>query len=442
MLFNNAGFYFYFPLVWVLYYSVPLRLRNPLLLGSSLFFYGNWNINYLFILLGSTVLNYGSALLISQETRESKKKLYLWGCVTANLLILGAFKYNLDVLLPIGISFYTFQALAYVIDVHRAEIRPERNFATFALFLSFFPQLVAGPIERAKDLLPQFSRKHDLKEIDWDGALRLLLQGYFKKMVIADRLATYVDSIYQNPGNSNSLTVLIALHFFTFQLYCDFSGYTDIARGVAKLLGFELSLNFRQPFLSRNLREFIQNWHITLTNWLRSYVYIPLGGNRKGSFITARNLLVIMFISGIWHGASWNFLIWGFFLGLGLVIVKAMPVNFPRWASTIITFEYWVLVTGFFFRPKSFQDTALLWDRFLTPWNFKVQYFIKAMSPMTGDLHFFSEFLLTLGLIAVLVWIDFKDRRNSIGNFACVVLLLCIVFLGRFNEKAFIYFHF
>jgi len=352
MVFNSLAFLFFFPLVTVVYFFLTMRiaprhqsLSNALsqifLLAASLFFYGYWNPAYLGLIVISVTVTWVSGLLM--EGRDvQKKRLILAGSLVINLGILFFFKYyhfaidsirffardritfpSFNVLLPVGISFYTFQALGYSIDVYYGKVRAERNFITYALFVTFFPQLVAGPIERTGNLLPQFKVNH---EFDYDrvtSGLRLAAWGMFKKVVIADRLAIYVNGVFGNPSVYPSASLALAVFFFAFQIYCDFSGYSDIAIGCARVLGFNLMSNFRQPYFSHSITEFWRRWHISLSTWLKDYLYIPLGGNRKGEVRRYINLLITFLISGLWHGAAWHFVVWGAFHGIFQVIGRS-----------------------------------------------------------------------------------------------------------------------
>jgi len=352
MVFNSLAFLLFFPLVAVVYFFLTMRvgrrrkaLGNTLsrifLLAASLFFYGYWNPAYLGLIVISIIVTWVSGILM--EGRDvHKKRLILAGSLVINLGILFFFKYyhfaidsirffvsdsisfpSFNVLLPVGISFYTFQALGYSIDAYYGRVRAERNFITYALFVTFFPQLVAGPIERTGNLLPQFKVNH---EFDYDrvtSGLRLAAWGMFKKVVIADRLAVYVNGVFDNPTVYPGASLALAVFFFTFQIYCDFSGYSDIAIGCAKVLGFNLMSNFRQPYFSRSTTEFWRRWHISLSTWLKDYLYIPLGGNRKGEARQKINLLITFLISGLWHGAAWHFVIWGLLHGVFQVIGRS-----------------------------------------------------------------------------------------------------------------------
>jgi len=352
MVFNSLVFLLFFPFVAVVYFFLTMRialrrkaLSNTLsqvfLLAASFFFYGYWNPAYLGLIVISITVTWTSGILM--EGRDvQKKRLILAGSLVINLGILFFFKYyhfaidsiqffargripfpSFNVLLPVGISFYTFQALGYSIDAYYGRVRAERNFITYALFVTFFPQLVAGPIERTGNLLPQFKVNH---EFDYDritSGLRLAAWGMFKKVVIADRLAIYVNGVFGNPAVYPSASLALAVFFFAFQIYCDFSGYSDIAIGCARVLGFNLMNNFRQPYFSRSITEFWRRWHISLSTWLKDYLYIPLGGNRKGEVRRRVNLLITFLISGLWHGAAWHFVVWGALHGMFQIIGRS-----------------------------------------------------------------------------------------------------------------------
>ena len=352
MVFNSLVFLLFFPLVAVVYFFLTMRvalrhkaLSNTLsqffLLAASLFFYGYWNPAYLGLIVISIIVTWTSGLLM--EGRDvQKKRLILTGSLIINLGILFFFKYyhfavdsvrffagnrilfpSLNVLLPVGISFYTFQALGYSIDMYYGRVKAERNFITYALFVTFFPQLVAGPIERTRNLLHQFKVNH---EFDYDritSGLRLAAWGMFKKVVIADRVAVYINGVFGDPAVYPAASLTLAVFLFAFQAYCDFSGYSDIAIGCARVLGFNLMNNFRQPFFSRSLAEFWRRWHISLSTWFKDYIYIPLGGNRKGKVRQDINLVITFLISGLWHGAAWHFVIFGMLHGVLQIIGRS-----------------------------------------------------------------------------------------------------------------------
>ena len=345
MLFTDLTFWGFFAVVATLYVVLPHRAQNRMLLMASYLFYAAWDWRFLSLILASTITDYILGLRLESESDARRRRLYLNLSLAINLGILGIFKYlgffadgfqqlvgalgyqpdpfTLSIILPVGISFYTFQTLSYTIDLYRREIRAERDFWNFALFVAFFPQLVAGPIERAKNLLPNIQTP---RVLSWDAFRRgvvLCLLGLIKKVVIADGLAPFVDGVFAS-SNPTQLDILLAIWLFAIQIYCDFSGYTDIARGVAKMLGFNLMRNFAQPYFAANPQEFWRRWHISLSTWLRDYLYISLGGNKGGRFNTMRNLMLTMLLGGLWHGAAWNFLAWGAYQGGLLALHRAI----------------------------------------------------------------------------------------------------------------------
>lgn len=345
MLFNSFIFWAFFALVFALYWKLSQRWQNLLLLIASYIFYGYWDWRFLFLLAASTTVDFVAGLGLGRADRPGLRRVYLTLSALTNLGALGFFKYYdffatefarllhsvgiqtdvslLRIILPVGISFYTFQSLSYTIDVYRRGMQPIHSFTDFALYVSFFPQLVAGPIERASRLLPQIQ---SLRRFDGQAAsegLLLISCGIFKKLIVADNLAAIVNRAYSLPsGDISAPDVLVGTYAFAFQIYADFSGYSDIARGLAKLLGFELMVNFRHPYLAIGPADFWHRWHISLSTWLRDYLYIPLGGNRSGPFKTYRNLLLTMLLGGLWHGAAWNFVLWGAFHGTLLSIER------------------------------------------------------------------------------------------------------------------------
>ena len=350
MLFNSLTFVVFYVAVFALYWSVRAKTpQNILLLAASWIFYGAWSWKFLLLLLGSTVLDYLCGLLISSTSDRRRKRLVLITSVTANLLFLATFKYlgffateladllqrlgfnaNLPVLqivLPVGISFYTFQTIGYVVDVYRGKVPATRNFLVYALYVAFFPQLVAGPIERAGHLIPQFMKPRVWSTPAFESGLQLAFWGLFKKIVIADNLAPYVDAVYDSPGEFSGATLLIATIFFAFQIYCDFSGYTDTARGVARMLGFELIRNFNFPYISKTPVEFWRRWHISLSQWFQDYLYYPLAMRymRRGGFLSKYKAhIVSMALIGFWHGANWTFLVFGLYWGITIAMYLAI----------------------------------------------------------------------------------------------------------------------
>src|SRR5262245_16854864 len=337
MLFNSLEFALFLPIVFCLHWFLAgrerVRWQNPILLAASYFFYGSWDYRFLFLLAFSTLLDYATGLRIHRAEDARARKAWLWLSVGINLGFLGLFKYynffatsfaagvgrfglhvdawTVKVILPVGISFYTFHGLSYVFDIYRRRIEPERNLVDYALFVAFFPLLVAGPIERATHLLPQLKRPRTFDEARAVDGMRQILWGLFKKVVVADNFGTFANYVFENPAVYTRGAHLLGVVFFAFQIYCDFSGYSDIALGTARLFGIELLRNFAFPYFSRDIAEFWRRWHISLTTWFRDYVYIPLGGSKVGPAKRVRNVFVIFLLSGFWHGANWTFIVWG-----------------------------------------------------------------------------------------------------------------------------------
>ena len=345
MLFNSLDFLIFFPIVTLVYFLIPHKFRYLFLLCASYYFYMSWNPRYALLMLASTVITYLSGVLIARadrmpdtRARLRRKKLWVGLSFGSNLAILCTFKYlgfflqslsrvlglvgltfrvpAIDLLLPVGISFYTFQALGYTVDVYRGDVGAERNFFRYALFVSFFPQLVAGPIERSGSLLKQLRVNRRFDGIRARAGLARMGWGLFQKMVIADRLAILVDTVYNSPAGQPGSAVALATVCFCFQIYCDFGGYSNIAIGAAQVMGIQLMQNFRQPFLARSIQDFWRRWHISLSTWFRDYLYFPLGGSRKGTRRAVVNNMIVFLVSGLWHGAGWHFILWGGLHGL------------------------------------------------------------------------------------------------------------------------------
>jgi alginate O-acetyltransferase complex protein AlgI len=356
MLFNSLHFLFFFPAVVALYFATPARYRWALLLAASYYFYAAWRLEYVVLIMVSTLADYLCGLRMGRLATKRERKPWLILTLVVNLGLLFVFKYldffgdslralfnqfNIfydvpayNLLLPVGISFYTFQTLSYSIEVYRGNQKPERHLGIFALYVSFFPQLVAGPIERSTRLLPQFWVQHGFDASRAASGFRLILWGFFKKIVIADRLAIYVNDVYGNPGAQDGLTLLVATYFFAFQIYCDFSAYSDIAIGSARIMGYDLMQNFRRPYFARSIQEFWQRWHISLSTWFRDYVYIPLGGNRVPKWRWYVNLMAVFLVSGLWHGAAWTFVVWGALHGGYLIVgVLTLDVRERAWQA-------------------------------------------------------------------------------------------------------------
>mgnify|MGYP001253610432 CR=1 FL=1 len=346
MLFNSLDFTIFLPIVFLLYWFVVqknLKLQNALIVVASYVFYGWWDWRFLSLIIFSTVVDYLIGQRLRTEDNQSKRKVLLWTSIIVNLGFLGFFKYynfflenfidaftlfgmqinanSLNIILPVGISFYTFQTLSYTIDVYRKKLEPTQDFIAFSAFVCFFPQLVAGPIERATNLLPQFYKKRTFEYHKAVDGMRQILWGLFKKVVIADNCAEFANQIFNNSADMNGSTLVLGAIFFTFQIYGDFSGYSDIAIGTSRLFGFDLKQNFATPYFSRDIAEFWRRWHISLSTWFRDYLYIPLGGSRGGTWMKVRNTFAIFLISGFWHGANWTFIIWG-----GLNAIYFLPL--------------------------------------------------------------------------------------------------------------------
>ncbi len=404
MLFNSMKFLIFFPVVVMVYFIIPNRAKNIWLLISSYFFYMCWNIKYVFLLISSTLITYISGILIekTKKIREgarlelSCKKIILVLCITLNLLILFYYKYfnfaldileqllkpfNIeteipvfDIILPVGISFYTFQALGYIIDVYNGKIYAEKNFLCYSLFVSFFPQLVAGPIERSKNLLKQLQTPKSFNADMVKEGLLLMMWGYFLKLVIADRCALLVNIVYGDYNSYYGLQLIIANILFAFQIYCDFMGYSVIAKGAARVMGYKLMDNFLQPYMAQSVKEFWQRWHISLSSWFRDYVYIPLGGNRKTKIIKYRNILITFLVSGLWHGANITFVFWGILHGFYQIFEEILMPFFQKFYKAIhintLKIQWKVLrviktfilvdIAWIFFRADTFSSAVVI----------------------------------------------------------------------------------
>ena len=472
MLFNSISFLLFFPIVCALYFCIPatqIRTRNMLLLIASYYFYMNWEPTYALLLLTSTIVTYLTAFGIERFEEKRKKKLCLVSSLVLNLTILFLFKYynflasNIELvlqasglgieipkftfLLPIGISFYTFQALGYSIDVCRGTTKFERDFPTYALFVSFFPQLVAGPIERSNNLLPQFKQQHHINDEAIMAGIRLMVWGYFMKLVLADRCGLYVDTIFNNVDKHNGGSYLVASILFSFQIYGDFAGYSLIAIGVARILGFRLMENFHRPYFACTIGDFWHRWHISLSIWFKDYVYIPLGGNRVGRLRNYVNLLVTFAISGIWHGANWTFFCWGTLHGLLLCIEKAIGISkreysgvkkIIHWAVTFVFVCFaWIL-----FRANSLSDFLIivngLFTNMGTPYVQDVGWGVLIASFAAVLMVVVREYAMECNLMIASV------IRNSLF-LQCVYissLIAAISLLGVFGGNQFIYFQF
>lgn len=478
MLFNSLDFAIFLPITFILYWFVTqqkLKLQNLLIVLASYLFYGWWDWRFLSLIIFSSTVDYLIGLALGKEKNHKKRRIFLWSSILVNLGFLGFFKYynffldnlvtafsffgteissrSLNIILPVGISFYTFQTLSYTIDVYKRKLEPTKDFIAFAAFVSFFPQLVAGPIERATHLLPQFYKKRKFNQKNAVDGLRQILWGLFKKIVIADNCAEYANIIFNNSEVHSGSTLVLGALFFTFQIYGDFSGYSDIAIGTSRLFGFNLMKNFAFPYFSRDMAEFWRRWHISLSTWFKDYLYIPLGGSKGGTRMKIRNTFVIFLVSGFWHGASWNFIVWGllnalYFMPLLLtnqnrlnIEVVAKGKYFPSLKETLqigITFSLTVF-TWIFFRADSI---AHAWQ--YTTDIFNVSIFQKPqILPMT--------LLILLSLFIVIEWLgregEFAISKMGLTwkktyRYVFYYSLIIIIFWFGGKEQAFIYFQF
>lgn len=494
MAFNSFHFLIFFPIVVLLYYIIPRKMKRTWLLIASYYFYMSWNYKYSVLILTSTVITYISGLLLDKTASLKSRKCIVALSFVSNIGILIFFKYfgflleNVNAvlnflhiseisnpfsfLLPVGISFYTFQALSYTVDVYKNDIKAEKNFVSYALFVSFFPQLVAGPIERSGNLLNQIRKIPEKKKFDYDkfvSGFGLMLWGLFVKMVIADRVSIFVDNVFSNLQAAGTFTCLLAAFGFALQIYCDFGGYSLIATGAAKIMGFDLMENFNTPYFSESIKEFWRRWHISLSGWFKDYLYIPLGGNRKGRVRKYINILITFLVSGLWHGAMWTFVVWGALHGFYQVAGElTMPLRNKlhsvlhtnrdtfsfRFGRVVNTF----LLTSFawiFFRAESLRDAGIFIKHLFTrpdPWVL----FNDALYSFGLDR---KEALILWCAIIALVAVDLlKYRKNiTLGDFLVkqnlwfrwmifTLLAVCCLVFGKygidFDSAQFIYFQF
>lgn len=477
MLFNSPEFVLFLPLVVALYFLAPQKIRWLLLLIGSYYFYACWKVTYAGLMLVSTTIAYFTSIWMERTSKSKKKKLYLLISVISNLAILFGFKYfnffnesfravfehynllynvpALNVLLPVGISFYTFQTLSYTIDVYRGQMKAERHFGIFALYVSFFPQLVAGPIERSTRLLPQFFEKHQFDIERVFSGLKLIVWGFFMKLVVADRAAIYVNTIYNNQAEHSGISLIVATVFFAFQIYCDFAGYSSIAIGSARLMGYDLMQNFNRPYFATSIHDFWSRWHISLSTWFRDYLYIPLGGNRVVKWRYYYNLFIVFLVSGLWHGANWTFVVWGALHGFYLVsaivtkdwrnqLASAIGLGsrpaINRALNILVTFVL-VCFAWIFFRANNVTDAFAI---------------IGKMAAFEGDLFIgkpsiflFSIFGILVLYLSELFWNGSQERfplfshpNWVVRQFSYATIVILILLLGVFDGGQFIYFQF
>lgn len=478
MLFNSIDFAIFLPIVFILYWFVTnknLKLQNLLIVVSSFVFYGWWDWRFLFLMIGSASIDFVVGILLSKEEIQKKRKILLSSSIIANLGILAFFKYfnffadnfvdaftllgtkinpvSIQIVLPVGISFYTFQALSYTIDVYRKKLEPTKSVIDYFAFISFFPQLVAGPIERATNLLPQFYKKRTFDYSNAVDGLRQILWGLFKKIVIADNCAYHVNTIFSNSADYNGSTLALGAILFAFQIYGDFSGYSDIAIGTSRLFGFNLMRNFAFPYFSRDIAEFWRRWHISLSTWFRDYLYIPLGGSKGGTLFKIRNTFIIFIVSGFWHGANWTFIVWG-----ALNAIYFLPLLLTSKNRTNIEIvaqgKYLPSIKEFFQIALTFGLTVLAWI------FFRANSLEHAFDYISGvfSVSFFSiptiipkTIMVFLPLFLLIEWIG-REKKYAIENLGanrnkafrwslyCILMLIIFYFSG--NQQEFIYFQF
>ena len=478
MLFNSAGYLVFFTIVCLVYFILPKKVKRAFLLLASYFFYSCWNLKYSLLMLFSTVATYLTAIAMDMVGTKKKKKLYLGLCFFVNLAILFVFKYYgftinflnkilglvgvslnlplINVLLPVGISFYTFQALGYIVDVYRGEIKAEKNFINYALFVSFFPQLVAGPIERSKNLLTQIDNLGRRRYENLSKGLLYILWGFFLKLVIADRAAIFVNQVYDSYQGYSYVFLCYAALLFAVQIYCDFYSYSIIAKGSAKILGYDLMDNFKAPYLSKSITEFWRRWHISLSTWFKDYLYIPLGGNRKGAFRKHLNVLIVFLVSGLWHGANYTFVLWGLIHGIFNIledsfkdITKNISNNFIyKNIRRLITFVV-AVISFVIFRSKNIGAAKA----------FILGILKRQAGTLDASIAFpYEDTVILLIAIAILIVIDILiynkvnmveriEKRSLIIRwpiylFLLVVILIFGIYGPGYSEAQFIYFQF
>lgn len=479
MLFNSLQFLIFFPTVTLLYFLLPHKFRWILLLFASCIFYSAFIPIYILILFFTIIVDYYAGIMI-EKAQNKNKKTFLIASILANIGILAVFKYYnffieninylantfqitttevpfLNIILPIGLSFHTFQAMSYTIEVYRGNQKAERRLGIYALYVMFYPQLVAGPIERPQNLIHQFKEEHYFDSENLLNGLRLMLWGLFKKVVIADRIAVYVNSVYGNPADYHYLNLVIATLLFSIQIYCDFSGYSDIAIGAAKTMGFDLMTNFNRPYLSRNIQEFWKRWHISLSNWFKDYLYISLGGNRVSQRRIYFNVSIVFIISGFWHGANWTFIIWGAlhtcYILIYMISKQYFKLNMPKFyfSNTLSIIFTFILVSfaWIFFRSNNLNDAMILIKNICTLNNtHEFKFSVTDMKSLTEFGLISSVISIVMIIIMFVFEYNFTSRLNElifkpkIDAIVCTLILVIIVFLGVFYNNSFIYFQF
>lgn len=479
MLFNSIDFAIFLPIVFMLYWFVAhkiLKLQNFLIVAASYIFYGWWDWRFLSLILFSTFVDYLIGVMLAKEENDTKRKALLWTSIIVNLGFLGFFKYynffidnfttafsffgneikpnSLNIILPVGISFYTFQTLSYSIDVYKRKLEPAKDFMAFAAFVSFFPQLVAGPIERATNLLPQFYKKRNFDYSKAVDGMRQILWGLFKKVVIADTCAESANAIFNNSNDFSGSTLVLGALYFTFQIYGDFSGYSDIAIGTSRLFGFNLKRNFAFPYFSRDIAEFWRRWHISLSTWFRDYLYIPLGGSRGGTWMNIRNIFIIFIVSGFWHGANWTFIVWGALNALYFLPLLVLNKN-RQHLEIVAKGKYLPTLKEFFQISITFGLTVFAWIFFRAE---NIGHAISIISEIFSASLFSMpafinlSFIFLISFFIIIEWIgregEFAIEKILINNarifrwtfYSFIVFLLAM--LAKTEETPFIYFQF
>lgn len=479
MLFNSVSFLIFFPIVVLVYFAIPKKLKNYWLLVASYYFYMSWQPVYALLILFSTVTTFYCAVLIDKANKKSVKKLCLAVNIILNIGILFYFKYfnffvetllaifpglsistNNNMLAVVGISFYTFQSLGYSIDVYREKVKREKNFFTYALFVSFFPQLVAGPIERSENLLPQFHKTNKFEYKRVTDGLVLMAWGFFKKLVISDGAALIVNAVYNDVTKFTGIQLVMATILFAFQIYCDFSGYSDIAIGAANVMGYKLMKNFYHPYFAQGIADFWRRWHISLSQWFMDYIYIPLGGSRKGEIRTYINLLITFLVSGLWHGAANTFVVWGLLNGILNILNRIVSKILNKKPSknpivcvlkSIGTF-FLIDFTWIFFRANNMADAMYIVKNLFSDFSmwFTPGYFAMAMDKIGFYVNNGTViFLCILFMFAIELWEGKKELTERINNSIWPIrwtfyygIIILIIFFGYFGKSQFIYFQF
>jgi alginate O-acetyltransferase complex protein AlgI len=474
MLFNTFEFLIFFFSVLIVFFSVPQKRRWFVLLLASYFFYGYWKPSYLILIAGSTIADYLLSNAIGKSKNDRKRKKLLSTSLILNLSLLFAFKYFdfladsfneilttsdnsykiklLNLALPVGISFYTFQTMSYTIDVYNRKIKPEKHFGIFALFVSFFPQLVAGPIERASNLLPQFKKDTFIDYDRFASGAQLILWGLLKKALIADRVGLIANEIFNNHEDYQGFTLIIGVICFAFQIYCDFSGYSDIAIGTARVFGYDLMKNFKSPYFASSLTDFWRRWHISLSTWFKDYVYIPIGGNKVLKWRWYFNLWITFLISGIWHGANWTFVLWGAIHGFGLVIENIL--SYKRSDKFLLFKKLWIFslicLAWIFFRANTISDAFIIIGNILSFDHYNTSQLSLYIVPTNKNAVFSMDFILAYAGIFTLLFTEHqlivKNRWRLIPKNIKLVLFsvatVAFLLLGVFDINEFIYFQF